>query len=76
MSHTPQTTDKQRSHMASEIVLSFYTVHFFPVFNVIIVRTHRREMQLFSVPAVLKLVTGSIYLPLPITLLSPSNSQA
>lgn len=51
MSHTPQTTDKQRSHMASEIVLSFYTVRFFPVFNVIIVRTHRREMQLFSVAA-------------------------
>lgn len=37
--------------MAYEIVLSFYTVRFFPVFNVIIVRTNRREMQLFSVPA-------------------------
>lgn len=37
--------------MAYEIVLSFYTVRFFPVFNVIIVRTHRREMQLFSIPA-------------------------
>lgn len=47
--------------MAYEIVLSFYTVRFFPVFNVIIVRTNRREMQLLVQD--LKLTCYRINLP-------------